>query len=164
MQIPSTHLRTSVNINLHFLVKQLEQIDDAMLARGGGNLVNSPAWQTGHLLTGVGGAAKLLGGDVPTPAWIESCARGSTPPGERSDFPPRQEMIALAQTYFTQALERLEAASPELLQKEMPEPGLRQLLPTIGEAVIFLLTTHAAMHIGQIAAWRRAHGLPPLVG
>jgi len=164
MEQLSNLVRTSATINLHFLVKQLEQIDDAKLSEGGGGQVNSPAWQAAHLLEGVAGAARLLGGELETPAWIRSCARGSTPPTDRSAFPPRQEMIDVAKRYFGQAMERLATATSEQMRQEMPDPRIRPLLPTVGDAVVFLLTAHAAMHIGQIAAWRRAHGLPQLIG
>jgi uncharacterized damage-inducible protein DinB len=33
-------------------------------------------------------------------------------------------------------------------------------LPTLSDATVFLAVSHEAMHLGQLAAWRRARGLP----
>ena len=33
-------------------------------------------------------------------------------------------------------------------------------LPTLGDATVFLAVSHEVMHLGQLAAWRRARGLP----
>lgn len=33
-------------------------------------------------------------------------------------------------------------------------------LPARGDAALFMALTHEALHLGQLAAWRRAHGLP----
>ena len=32
--------------------------------------------------------------------------------------------------------------------------------PTVAGAALFLAVTHEALHLGQVAAWRRARGLP----
>ena len=33
-------------------------------------------------------------------------------------------------------------------------------MPTLGDAVVFFAVSHEAMHLAQVAAWRRARGLP----
>jgi transposase len=34
-----------------------------------------------------------------------------------------------------------------------------EALPTLGDATLFLGISHEAMHLGQLAAWRRVKGL-----
>jgi len=34
---------------------------------------------------------------------------------------------------------------------------------TIGDVVAHLMTSHLAFHLGQISAWRRLQGRPPLI-
>jgi hypothetical protein len=36
------------------------------------------------------------------------------------------------------------------------------MFPTLGDAVLRILTSHAAVHVGQITVWRRALNLGPL--
>ena len=33
-------------------------------------------------------------------------------------------------------------------------------MPTLGDLLYFMCVTHEAMHLGQLAAWRRAMDLP----
>jgi len=35
-----------------------------------------------------------------------------------------------------------------------------EALPALSDVVVFLAVSHEAMHLGQLAAWRRARGLP----
>jgi hypothetical protein len=39
---------------------------------------------------------------------------------------------------------------------------LKEALPTIEDAVTFLLTAHLGAHLGQLSAWRRMIGKAPL--
>ena len=45
-----------------------------------------------------------------------------------------------------------------------PDEGTRKYFPTVGDMIIFLMTSHEMDHLGQIAAWRRAMGLGPAIG
>ena len=33
-------------------------------------------------------------------------------------------------------------------------------LPTLADSTLFMAISHEAMHLGQLAAWRRGQGLP----
>ena len=35
------------------------------------------------------------------------------------------------------------------------------MFPTLGHALVHVLVGHTAAHVGQLADWRRAMGLPP---
>ena len=59
-------------------------------------------------------------------------------------------------------LEALRAVDDEVLGRQNPGEGrLRDMCPTIGAAVNFLMCAHTMVHLGQVSAWRRAVGLPP---
>jgi uncharacterized damage-inducible protein DinB len=38
---------------------------------------------------------------------------------------------------------------------------MRKYFPTVGDQMVFMMTAHEMDHLGQMAAWRRAMGLPP---
>jgi len=38
------------------------------------------------------------------------------------------------------------------------------VLPTRGDLLAHILTTHEATHLGQLSAWRRQLGFPPVRG
>ena len=42
----------------------------------------------------------------------------------------------------------------------LPIRFLLRHLPTVGDLLAHLLTTHSAYHLGQLSTWRRAAGLP----
>ena len=44
----------------------------------------------------------------------------------------------------------------------LPDERYRDVFPTIGHAVVHILTGHAAVHVGQVSVWRRAAGYQPL--
>lgn len=46
------------------------------------------------------------------------------------------------------------------LDSPLPDERYREVFPTLGHAVLHILTVHTAIHLGQISAWRRAMGLP----
>ena len=54
------------------------------------------------------------------------------------------------------------AGTPERLAQPNPNPYTKEGLPTIRDAVAFLLTGHLGVHLGQLSTWRRLLGLPPL--
>ena len=45
------------------------------------------------------------------------------------------------------------------LARSLPAERYRDLLPTIGDAVLHILAGHTAIHLGQLKVWRRAAGL-----
>ena len=45
-----------------------------------------------------------------------------------------------------------------------PFAPMLELLPTAGDLLAHVLTTHATMHLGQLSAWRRLKGLPAVLG
>jgi hypothetical protein len=153
-------LYTSAEFNLSYAKMLLADIPDDAMARPAGPLVNHPAWQVGHLLWSFGGVAHWLGDtDNPPPAWALACAQGSKPSTDRAAFPAKSDMLATLESAHRRVIDLLWAAPADLLAAPMPDPKLRKVLPTIADAVVFVLTVHCAAHLGQLSAWRRATGL-----
>lgn len=50
------------------------------------------------------------------------------------------------------------------LSEPHPNESMRKYFPTVGDMVIFLMTSHEMNHLGQVAAWRRAMGLGSATG
>ena len=63
---------------------------------------------------------------------------------------------------FGNAVKAADAATlAATLATPHPHEGARKYFPTIGDHVVFLMTSHEMDHLGQLAAWRRAMGLGP---
>lgn len=124
---------------------------------------NHPAWILCHLTYAADGAVGLLGGEKLTDAdWAAKYGRDSKLSTERSDYPPRDEILRVFRTVHARARELAAQADPDRMQRPNPNARLREQLPTIGELVTFLLTGHLGVHLGQLSAWRRMRGLPAL--
>lgn len=50
-----------------------------------------------------------------------------------------------------------------MLEGPTPNEDFRQIMPTLGNALVFILWAHEAVHVGQLTSWRKAMGLPPVM-
>jgi hypothetical protein len=150
---------------LGYCQRMLADIDNLELARQAIPGGNHPAWIVGHLCLAADNGLKMLG----QPSRLDESfgklfGRGSAPQADRGLYPTKETLVAkLASTHAALAA-AVPAASAELLAKPnpLPVPMLQQALPTVGHLLSHLLTTHEAMHLGQLSAWRRAMGREPL--
>lgn len=75
-------------------------------------------------------------------------------------YPSKDEIVSYYLDRYRTVLEALDGVSDDILVGENPAEGrFKEMCPTIGSAVSFLLSGHHMMHLGQISAWRRAVGL-----
>lgn len=137
----------------------------------GPGLENHPAWTIGHLVTGSNILAEDLGlaRDLPE-GWsglFERRGPGDPrlPDPNPAVYPPMEKLVAELERQHL----RVEAAWRVKMTEEsksgtaLTEPFVWRygdVLPTLNDAVLFLAVSHEAMHLGQLAAWRRALGLP----
>jgi hypothetical protein len=123
--------------------------------------MNHAAWVLGHL-TYVFDSMIAVWGEKPTmsPEWKELFNVPSKPRPERSKYPSKAELLEAYETAYRRIVERVKQAAPEDFDKEFPNPRLRPLLPTVGMAMVHILTSHQGQHLGQLSAWRRAQGMP----
>jgi len=150
------------------LVKDLSE--EQYTESGGPGLENHPAWTIGHLVTGSDMLAEDLGleRDVPED-WRELFERRGPgdprlPDAERDAYPPMPALLA--------ELGRQHVRVERVWREKLAEGGLDvplewrfgDALPTLRDAVGFFAVNHEAMHLGQLAAWRRARGLPSALG
>ncbi len=125
--------------------------------------VNHPAWILGHLAFSADRAAGLLGGGkVLSPDWVALFGPGSKPKAVRGDYPGKDELLHAVEHHFERARQQAAAATAELLAQPSTNPYTKEALPTLQDAVTFLLTGHLGLHLGQLATWRRMIGLAPL--
>jgi hypothetical protein len=144
----------------HKLTDDIAEADMAHQPMAG---VNSPVWILGHLAISTDYAAMLLGQSKDCPEeWHRRFGPGSTPP--RSDEPrPTKAKLLYA---IDRGHERVAHAAEKVTAARLAERHpvdlafLRESLPTVGELLAHLMTTHPAAHLGQLSAWRRMRGMP----
>ncbi|MEM1068464.1 MAG: DinB family protein [Planctomycetota bacterium] len=129
------------------------------VARGGSN---SPKWITGHLALAMNFGLNILG--EPTEAIAEmmpSYGPGS-PGGAVEDDKTKEMLVQHMRTVGDQLKEKVAVAEPSQFDAPNETPFLADALPTAGDLLAHVYTTHIALHTGQLSQIRREIGLPSL--
>lgn len=147
--------------NARLVRKMVEDVPAERMCYQPLNLPNHPAWQVGHLTSVRVSVARGLGRPVDIDeAWLKRFARGSVPVADPGAYPGKEELMGT----FVRAQEHLEGVLAGLDEAALDGPNpverLRERLPTVRHFVTFVLMVHDGMHVGQLADWRRAEGLP----
>jgi len=126
--------------------------------------MNHPAFCLGHLAVTANGVLKTIGrADLADskPGFEQLFDTGAKCLEGDGGYPAKEELLA----YYLDRYRVLGGAARELDEAALAGPNpsdgrLREMLPTLGGYLNFVLNGHNMAHLGQISAWRRAVGLP----
>lgn len=150
---------------LEYAEKLAAELSDDELALQPHPGMNHAAWVLGHVALGSDLVAALLGQSLVTDAnWMTTFGPGSTPTPDRSAYPAKEQLLTTMRTTHARAIDLLSRATPEQLNQPNQTPFFPAQFPTVGALITHLLTTHAALHLGQLSAWRRALGKGAVLG
>lgn len=124
--------------------------------------MNHPQWVLGHLAICTDYAADLLGDPAKAcpEAWHRDFGPSSIPLPELPEPPTKAALWSALESGHARVEALLPRADPLTLALPHPIDFLRPALQTNGELLAHLLSTHEAIHLGQLSTWRRAAGLP----
>lgn len=149
--------------NLCYADALVEDVPDEQMTEQPCQGFNHPAWILGHLVMSCEYTLSLLGIPGQAPAeWHGLYDPGQVPSPERSLYPSKDALLAELGKSHARVEEGMRKADPALLAGENPIDSLRPHMPTLGDLLAHLLTTHEATHLGQLSAWRRQTGLGSL--
>jgi hypothetical protein len=147
--------------------------DDQMCAQPvPGRVMNHAAFILGHLAWTSDQGVNLLKASTPAAAalgdsawndaaWKELFAMNAKPLPDWKSYPSKEKLLAALEDGHSRFTAAMKGVTPEILGQPAPE-RVRSRFPTLGHLLIALLTSHEAGHLGQLSAWRRALGLPPV--
>jgi len=124
--------------------------------------MNHPAWILAHLgayapvVTGI-----LYAEDVEDPI-DHPFGRRSSPLPDRSAYPSRDELIESFLTGYDQLVDALAIVPESVLAEPPPIERWLARFPTIGHLPARSVLKRNAHRLGQLSAWRRAMGRPPV--
>jgi hypothetical protein len=130
---------------------------------------NHPAFTLGHLVSGKAMLAEDLGGKFTLPdGWSELFLRKGPgdprlPSLDKIAYPDKA--ILLKELNFQH--EYVKKILSTRTEKDLSEPftwRFSSYMPTYFDLTVFMCVNHEAMHLGQLAAWRRAMNLPSALG
>lgn len=127
-------------------------------------LENHPVFIIGHLCTGSALMARHLGGSGEIPeGWRDMFERRGPADQRLPDTANAWPTLAEVTAELGRQHERVESLVRALPAEKWAEPcewRLSRHLPTRGDLAWFMCVTHESVHLGQLACWRRAMGLP----
>jgi hypothetical protein len=153
----------SYSRTLDYLRQLVADVSDELLTRHSSWAMNHPAWVIGHLVY----SCQAIGGEMGINPWLPSdwvkrFGTGSAPVEGKENYPSKQELLDALSDGQGRVTDRLIALGEQGLSAPLPDERHRAVFPTIGHAVLHILTVHAAIHVGQVTVWRRTVGLMPL--
>jgi hypothetical protein len=124
--------------------------------------MNHPAWIAGHITITHRRVGKELGAELEIPdGWPELFGKGSRPQPDAALYPAKEELVRA----FLEGHEKLAAAFAVVTPEQLAAPNVKwrpSRMETIGAMTMHIMTTHEALHLGQLSAWRRAMGMPTI--
>ncbi len=138
---------------------------EQMISVPGIGFENHPAFTLGHLTTGSAMLAEDMGAPYEVPAgWHELFSRNGPgdprfPDADHGKYPSKELLLS----ELNQRHEKVKLLLSELNDEVLAQPiGWRFniYMPTLLDLIVFMCINHEAMHLGQLAGWRRAMKLP----
>jgi len=130
--------------------------DEALIGELAGTR-NHPLWTTGHLAFSMQAIAGELGAAPWLPSdWESLFGTGSVPHLELAVYPPGALLRERLEEGVDLVEELLSNTPAEQLSGPLPDVRFRDRYPTLRHAVVHVLGSHFAFHVGQVALWCRA--------
>jgi len=147
----------SYSICLHQVRHLVSDLTDEQLVCQTPSCKNHAAWTIGHLVY----SAQTIGAEVHikdwlSPDWLELFATGTTPVPNVGVYPKKQELLDALEEARQRLAVRLGMLKKTDLSRALGDRRYREIFPTLGHAVLHVLTVHASIHLGQLTVWRKA--------
>jgi len=154
-----------LNFNRKYAKQLIDDVpQEKMNTRPSAGLENHPAFTIGHLVTAYANLMNNLTGEfILAPGFKEVFLRNGPgdprlPDEDTGVYPSKEELLSELDSQHERLVKHLQSISPEKLNEKF-EWRLGAYFPTYGNRIMFLCVNHYAMHLGQLAAWRRAMGM-----
>ncbi len=164
--IPLSQLINQLQFNYLYLLDLVEDIKEEHMtfipAKG---LENHPTFTVGHIITAYGLTTRSLGGQYTIKDEWDAIFRRNGPGDPRYPtldkrlYPTKKQLLAELEKQHNMLLKYLGKTSLATLNEAVTWRFSKYFPKTI-DMLYFMVITHYAMHISQLAAWRRAMDLP----
>jgi hypothetical protein len=147
-----------------FIQGLVTDLSDAEMLLQPAGVPNHASWTLGHVIQSCQAIAVELGVVPWLPDdWESRFGCGSSPASPTTSQEPAKAALLAA---LADAADRLRVAllatDEGKLGDPLPDEKMREILPTVGHALVQVVAAHTAFHAGQLAVWRRAIGRAPV--
>jgi hypothetical protein len=143
-----------------YLTLLVEDIPEENLGTQPTGMPNHAAWQLAHLvavqdrLVQMAGGKSTLGED-----WWQKYGRGSTPAPQGTPHLTKAELLQMLDERRAEYVKLFNSLNGDELAKKPSMPNPNPLFTCQGMFLTFIMLTHEATHLGQLAMWRKAMGM-----
>jgi hypothetical protein len=143
--------------------------NDQMTIIPSNGLENHPAFTLGHLVSGSAILAEDLGGEFEMPdKWADLFLRKGPgdprkPDPDKGKYPSKELLLGELEDQHNKVKKLLNSLDKKKLSENI-QWRFSSYMPTLLDIIVFMCINHEAMHLGQLAAWRRAMGLNSALG
>ncbi len=156
----TNEILNSYALTLRELRTLVTDLDGPQIVYQPAGVPNHPAWIIGHLVQSCEMIGEEIGLQPWLPAdWAEKFGPGSKPVPNAEAYPDKTALLSLLDDGEQRLRRALAVKTDADLARPLPDDRYRDVLPTIGHAVLHILAGHTAIHLGQLKVWRRAAGL-----
>jgi DinB superfamily len=148
-----------------WLLKSIaKDFDDAHYTRPVSGAKNPPAFILCHLCVAFDFLLSRMGKPGHCPAnWRENFGPTCTPDNVKIPYPPKAEVLAILEKAMLAACAAATEVTPEFAGQPHGVPFLAGTpIATNGDFITLLLTSHPALHAGQLSVMRRQLGFAHL--
>lgn len=121
---------------------------------------NHPAWIFSHLNVYLPVIVAIIDGREFEDPKTHPFGMLSKPESDRSIYGTKQELVGEFVAGHEKVVASLQGCDVTVFDNKVLLPRWRDLMPTAGHALPYLMLNHENMHLGQLSAWRRIQGLP----
>ncbi len=153
----------SLDRSLEYVRGLVADLSDEEIALQPPGAPNHAAWTLGHVIHSCQEIARELGRKPWLPDdWESRYGYGSFPAAApAAQCPDKTALLEALADAGTRLRSALLATGEDRLKEPLDDEKARAALPTLGDALLQVVSAHTAFHAGQLAAWRRAIGRPP---
>jgi uncharacterized damage-inducible protein DinB len=154
-----------LEFNFAYAKRAVEDVPESQMAiKPSAGLDNHPAFTIGHLATAYANLMNNLTGEfILADGFKEIFLR--TGPGDptlpnpdAAAYPSKEKMLAEMDNQHKRLINYLLQIDEKKLNEKF-DWRFSAYFPTYRDRILFLCVNHYAMHLGQLAAWRRAMGM-----
>ena len=153
------------DFNLEYAKALVQDLtDEQMTTVPAIGLDNHPAFTLGHLISGSANLAEDLGATFEMPDnWADIFVRQGPgdpkkPDLDKNKYPSKHLLITELENQHNKVKKLLKSIDKNTLSDSLTW-RFSNFMPTLSDLVTFMCINHESMHLGQLAAWRRAMGL-----
>lgn len=136
--------------------------DDMIAQPVAGVTMNHPAWILGHLGAYGPMCADIFRGKPANDPLNHPFGKNSRPEALLDAYGSKGRLVATFRDGYDDAAAALREMDPARLSEPTPIERFLTRFPTIGHLPVQFFVKHTSLHLGQLSAWRRAGGRPPV--